>query len=135
MRINIKKGPPINDIIIPTGISKGEKRVLERVSQRHRKPAPKSAQRGIRAVCVFPAIFLTACGTISPSKEISPARLTAQPARSAESKRNKVLERLTLSPNPVAFSSPKERMSSSFESVKRKMRLIKIMMEAGTIFS
>jgi hypothetical protein len=40
MRINIKKGAPIKDIIIPTGISYGVNKVLAAVSHRHKKPEP-----------------------------------------------------------------------------------------------
>lgn len=121
--------------MIPTGISQGENRDFEIASDKVTKPAPKRAERGKRFFESVMPEYLTAWGTISPTKDISPARLTAHPARSAVKIRNMILKRLTLSPNALAFSSPMEIISSLFEKKNRKIKEAEIIIMAGISFS
>ena len=51
--------------------------------------------------------YLTAWGTISPTKDISPARLTAHPARSAVKIRNMILKKYR-EDNPIMVEEENE---------------------------
>ena len=66
-------------VIIPTGISVGARRVLEKVSQITKKLAPNKVDAGIRILRSGPTYNRTIWGTINPTNPIGPQVATAVP--------------------------------------------------------
>ena len=77
-----KKIPPIEAVIIPTGISTGEIIVLETVSAAVKNVAPKRKEHGRIILLSTPNIILRIWGIISPTNPIGPVtEITAPAAR------------------------------------------------------
>lgn len=69
-------GTPTNEVIIPTGITVGEKSVLPKVSHNRRNTPPQIAVHGIRCSSLFPMAARTMWGTTNPTNAITPKNET-----------------------------------------------------------
>lgn len=103
----------------PTGISLGESSVLDTKSATIIIIPPIIAERKTTYLCFDEKSFLTICGAIKSTNPITPAKATAAPVN-AELKINKIhLTFFVSTPIALACSSPKVRMSSSFEKNRK----------------
>lgn len=109
----MKKGPPKNDMIIPTGSSYGANKVRANRSQNKVNELPNKAVTMTSNLCSYPIINLEAWGTISPIKPNSPAKLIALPANNDDKTINIKRYPGTFKPKDLAVSSPKDRMFRS----------------------
>lgn len=109
----MKKGPPKNDMIIPTGTSYGANKVRASISQNKANELPNKAETITSSLLSYPTINLDAWGTISPIKPNSPEKLIALP----ESNDDNVIKIKrypgTFKPRDLAVSSPKDKMLMS----------------------
>ena len=80
----MKTGAPINEVIIPTGISDGAITVRDIKSENTRKIEPKTIENGIENLQSAPIIKRAILGIISPTNEIIPATATAEAANNDE---------------------------------------------------
>ncbi len=122
----MKKGPPKNDMIIPTGISNGANKVRDAISQNKTNTLPINEQTGISILLSFSTMNLPAWGIISPIKPNKPAKLIALPASSEDKTRNKNRYLDTLSPRDFAVSSPKDNIFISALNIKDSANAVKI---------
>src|SRR3989337_3401816 len=67
-----KNTPPQDAVIIPTGISIGEKMVRDKVSAAVRNEAPRRKEHGRMIRLSTPIIILSTWGIISPTNPIGP---------------------------------------------------------------
>ena len=115
--ISIKNGAPISAVTAPTGISLGERMVLDIRSAMDMNAPPYKKLMGITALCFAPKIFLTACGATRSINPIIPANDTDTPvSREVITMRN-IFLLFVLTPMDIACSSPNVMMSSYLELI------------------
>ena len=105
-----KNGEPSSAIIRPTGSSRGENKVLAKVSHAVTNAPPKIALQGIKILASLPTISRVMCGIINPTNPNIPATLTALAAKipAIITKISRAV--FTFKPKPVATSSPNSKI-------------------------
>ena len=116
---------------MPTGSSKGENSTRASTSHSVTKPAPPSAEATSSGSASCPVKRRTACGTISPTKPNSPAKLTAAPASAAARTSSTQRTAPTDRPRLRATSSPSDRTFICCESDKTSTSANAITAAAG----
>src|SRR5947208_226699 len=112
-------GTPSSALTMPTGSSRGATTVRATVSAAARKIPPVRNAVGNRVWCSRPQTSRQMCGTISPTKPITPATATAAAVRSEADRYTSCLRRRTSAPRYWAGSSPSASRSSGRAAAAR----------------
>lgn len=105
---------------MPIGNSWGATNTRLSISPPHSKPAPTSPQSGKSFACLIAEKWRQRCGTISPTKPITPVSATRREVEKAQQRKISVRRRLTLMPRENAVRSPASSPSSSRHLSKQK---------------
>src|SRR5256884_3787420 len=112
-------GTPSSAVTMPTGSSRGATTVRASVSAAARRTPPARNAVGDRVRCSRPQRRRQTCGTISPTKPITPATATAAAVKSDADRQTSRLRRRTSAPRDCAGSSPSASRSGGPAAANR----------------
>ena len=125
--MKIKKGAPISDVVMPSGISILEMQRLKSSTINRNKP-PTKKDAGNNAAFFDPTNMRAMCGMTKPTQPTIPLMLTADAVISVAMAMTINRSFSTLIPIVLASSSPKESMSSFHPEMLSKTKPVRAIM-------